>query len=442
MNRYINRNGYVVRKSSLSEAEVRRIRKDLTVSPLCQITGVPRVFFKIYRENDAKIYVPRFYGTEILGVPENVEEEVLDSPDVFPSFLGSLRPDQVEVAEIYVKQLKDHPGGILQLPCGFGKTVVAISILAQLGVKTVIVVHKTFLLNQWIERLETFLDHPRIGVIQQNKIEVEGKDIVIAMLQSVCQKDYAPDTFKGFGLAIYDECHHLGAEMFCRAFRKIVPRWCLGLSATPNRKDGLRKVFEWHLGRVIVQKDPASRASDMGVSVRILRFADDRLFEQPYSTRTRAALINHVCDSEKRNLLLLDTLRELLLNDPERRILVLSERRSQLLFLFQGMEDGIGGFYVGGMKQTELNESAKKQVVFGTFQMASEGMDIAALNTVILCSPKTDIEQSVGRILRTTAHAVHPLIVDIVDTNYENFMRQFSSRKKFYRAMGFVMEQI
>ena len=95
----------------------------------------------------------------------------------------------------------------------------------------------------------------RVGLIQQGVVDVDGKDIVIAMLQSLSMKSYATEVFAGFGMCCFDECHHLGAEVFSRALVKTSTRYMLGLSATPDRKDRLRRVFEWHLGTVVAAVD-------------------------------------------------------------------------------------------------------------------------------------------------------------------------------------------
>lgn len=442
-NKYINRNGYVVRKSSLTEADIASVKKDLTVFPFsgaAMVTGggVGASSFRVYRENSNKLYVPPFYGTERFGPCES--NSLLEDPsieeDVSVVFRGALKEEQMAIAKEYLDQLSGHPGGILQLPCGFGKTVLAIYILSVLRVKTIIVVHKEFLMNQWIERLRQFLVQPRIGILQQNKMEVEDRDVVIAMVQSVCLKDYPPEIFSGFGLAIYDECHHLGAEMFSKAFRRIVTRWTLGLSATPNRKDGLRRVFEWHLGRVIVQRE-ASRSSDLTVE-RIRFRSTTGVFPGVYSPQTRSAMITYICELGERNDRIVQRVLEICTADDRRKVLLLSERRNQLDCIHRALKTNgcDSGFYVGGMKQIRLDESAAKTVILGTFQMASEGMDIPALNTVILCSPKSDIEQSVGRILRKK-HAISPLVIDVIDEDYQNFMTQFYIRLRFYKKMNY-----
>ena len=146
-------------------------------------------------------------------------------------------------------------GGLLELYTGYGKTVCALKIIADLNVKTIIIVHKEFLLRQWVERIEQFLPDAKVGRLQGSTIDIKDKDIVIGMLQSLSMKDYEIELFKSFGLTIVDECHHIGAEVFSRALFKVVTKYTLGLSATMKRKDGLTKVIKMFLGKVVVKKE-------------------------------------------------------------------------------------------------------------------------------------------------------------------------------------------
>ena len=129
-----------------------------------------------------------------------------------------------------------------------GKTVIGINIITRLKKKTLIIVHKGFLLNQWVERIKEFCPESRIGYIQGQIIDINEKDIVIGMLQSLSMKEYPQDLFSSFGLLICDEVHHISSEVFGRAMQKIVTKYSLGLSGTMVRKDGLTHVFKLFLG--------------------------------------------------------------------------------------------------------------------------------------------------------------------------------------------------
>ena len=134
-------------------------------------------------------------------------------------------------------------GGILELPCGFGKTVCALKMISNIQKKTLIIVHKEFLMNQWIERIEEFLPTATIGKIQGKVFDIDGKDIVIGMLQTLYDKDFGSNAFSSFGLTIIDEVHRIGSEQFSKTLFKTLTPNMLGISATVERKDRLTKVL-------------------------------------------------------------------------------------------------------------------------------------------------------------------------------------------------------
>ena len=301
-------------------------------------------------------------------------------------------------------------------------------------------------MNQWKERIEQFMPKAKIGRIQSNIIDTENKDIVLGMLQSISMIDYPPDTFRNFGLVIYDECHHLGAEVFSRSLLKTSCPYTLGLSATPQRNDGLTKVFHWYLGPMIYQ---IKKREDKNVDVRMYHFHDDT---DAYSKEVTnfmgkpnsAQMINNITSYTPRIDLLFQLLLPLLREG--RKILVLSDRKNHLAEIKKKIETHAllhkddfpysVGYYLGGMKASELEKTEKDNVILGTFAMASEGFDCREpLDTIVLGSPKSNIEQAVGRILRQDEkdRKFVPLVIDIVD-EFASFSRQALKRAKFYKT--------
>ena len=457
--------GYTIAKSQLSDAEVATIRKDLLVEPFNPVqrklmearkhwdnnarNNNPQ--FKVYRENRAKFYLPPFYAIDKFGPPETNTLRDRGAPiDVL--FHGTLRPQQQDVADVSVQHLNTHGGGILQLRCGFGKTIIALHLFARLKVKVLVLVHKEFLMNQWKERIAQFLPDATVGTLQAKTVDVDGRDIVIGMLQSIAVGKYPDTIYEDFGLCCFDECHHLGAEVFSKSLDITRTRYMLGLSATPDRKDRLRKVFDWHLGEVIYKVE--ARVTQH-VYVEVLAFEDESVNKRSsdgvivmqhdgrpilYDEKPafRAKLLSYLVESASRMRVLVARVLEYAA-DSNRRILVLSERRKHLEAIGKalGAHDIEHGYYWGGAKQADLDDAATKQVVLGTYHMASEGMDIPVLNTVFLASPKSDVKQSVGRILRKTDHLVLPTIVDLVDMTFPCLARQLNTRKRFYKQCGF-----
>jgi superfamily II DNA or RNA helicase len=441
----LSRRGYTIRKEKYSPRVIHKIRKDLMVKPKTLTQFNQHVSpFPIFLESIHKLYIPKYYGLKELGEPQEINIDSGD--DISLEFKGSLRSEQQPIAEKFIEAAHDTGGGLISLRCGGGKTVLAIYCACVLKKKTLVVVHKEFLLNQWKERISQFAPDAEIGIIKQNKVNITGKDIVLAMLQSISIKDYPDDTFSSFGFTIIDECHHIGAEVFSRALPKITTKYMLGLSATPKRKDGLSKVFEWYLGDMVyITKE---KEKDV-VNVELIEYYNDDLKyckdEIMYNgNRCTSRMITNICLFEPRTKIIIDKITDLVSDN--RKVLVLSDRREHLTNIKNEIDKNdvcSTGFYLGGCKQDELKESEEKDLILGTFSMASEGMDIPALDTIILASPKTDVEQAVGRILRKKKQdrIKTPLIIDIVD-KFATFVNQSKKRKTFYKKKGYHMETI
>ena len=202
---YFGNKGYTIYKENLEIKEQDLIRKELTVSPYVpKNSPQPAVSFPVYRESQKKLYLPRFYGYKNYGEPEEIR--VSQGKKINLKFSGSLRPKQVPIVEKYMEHIKTKGGGLLALHTGFGKTCLGLNIISRINLKTLIIVHKEFLLRQWIERIEQFLPDARVGRIQAKVIDVEDKDIVICMLQSLSMKKYPQELFNEYGLTIVDEC--------------------------------------------------------------------------------------------------------------------------------------------------------------------------------------------------------------------------------------------
>jgi superfamily II DNA or RNA helicase len=264
------------------------------------------------------------------------------------------------------------------------------------------------------------------------------------MIQTICLRDYAVDAFSGYGFTIFDECHHLGAQHFSGVLRKIQTPHMLGLSATPKRDDGLTKVFEYYLGKPVYEEKV--REPDSTVQVRALWYQneDPAYAIPPVDWRgelVTARLMTQVVSCEPRTALIIQQVLDLA-KEPKRKILVLSERRGHLEAIEAGLKGLVKGYYVGGMKQVDLDKNAELcQVLLATYAMASEAMNIKALNAMIMASPRKKVEQSTGRILRVrpSERVVVPLIVDIVDV-HPMYRGQWKKRLTYYRACAYSLK--
>ena len=324
-------------------------------------------------------------------------------------------------------------------------TVLSLNIISRIKKKTLIIVHKEFLLNQWVERIGQFLPTARVGRIQGQIIDIEDKDIVLGMLQSLSMKDYPETLFQSFGLTIIDEVHHISSEVFSRALFKLVTKYMLGLSATMERKDGTTKVFKMFLGNVVYKGD---REEEHAVVVRGIEYkANDEEFNEvkldyrgnvAYST-----MISKLCTYNHRTEFILKIVKDMFEENENQQIMILAHNKNILKYLHDAIKsrnimNSSVGYYVGGMKEEALKETEGKKVVIATYSMAAEALDIKSLTTLIMATPKTDIEQAVGRILRQK-HGT-PIVVDIIDY-HQPFKNQWTKRKAFYKKHNYKIIQ-
>jgi superfamily II DNA or RNA helicase len=636
---YLGKKGYTIPKSILLEQDYEFLKKELYMKPMVmgkeQLDGA----FAVYRENDAKMYLPRFYGISRYGLPPRSEIQTGEDCDI--EFVGELRDYQQKIVKTYVdhvsrpicagsddgkeaafgfdksaafgketafgKSAAFGGGGILEVPCGRGKclgkdtpvlmydgtirlvqdimvgdllmgddstprtvltlargretmyrinemnnnmntgntsathytvnqshilslktptdkiidisvldylsqkenlfgyripntkwplkysitiqklgmddyygfeidgnrrfvlgdftvthnTVMGLKIITELAAssgcnakKTIILVHKEFLMNQWIERIADFLPSARVGKIQANKLEIEGNDIVIGMIKTLFTRDFPTGTFDSFGLTIIDEVHHIGSEMFSRCLLKIVTPYILGISATVERKDKLTKVLYMYIGPKIYSEE---RSAEDAVTVHGIYYKtaqmDDEFNETEYDFKGQpkySTMITKLCNYGPRSDFIVrvlgDTLAAYCSGDQSSglngQVMILSHNRSLLTYLYNAIthrELASVGFYVGGMKERDLKETEEKQVVLATYSMAAEALDIKTLSILIMATPKKDIEQSVGRILRVKHK--NPIVIDIVDP-HSLFQNQWATRKRFYKKCNYNIVSI
>jgi superfamily II DNA or RNA helicase len=540
LNSYLGQKGYTILKKELTIEQQKQIRNDLTIKPYVGCIGGGNnsnpVTYPAYRESDKKFYVPHHYGVEIFGPPKKCT--LSEGDDISLEFTGSLRDYQEPVVNKYLERVSNGTGGgggLLELPCGFGKTSISLYILSQLKKKTFVIVHKEFLLNQWVERIQQFLPKARVGRIQGQIIDIENKDIVIGMLQSLSMKEYPASVFDSFGFTIIDEVHHISSQTFSNALFKIVTKYMLGLSATMNRKDGTTRVFKMFLGDVIFKGD---RDEKFDAEVRAINYKvnDDEFNDTILDYRgnpQNSSMISKLCEYNRRTEFIIKTVCDFIKLDnvddktianhklqmdsqvpncglcnknnnylvrntccdcvkycltcienidlssqsqrpsnekktkkirskcpncnkilkyeqnyienpyvkpiQQNHTIIMAHNLNILHYMYKKFvckNLASVGYYIGGMSEADLKHSEKKQVIFASFSMCSEGLDIPTLNSQFLITPKSDIVQIVGRIMRAKHKFSHPIIYDFIDT-HDIFQRQWFKRKSYYKSQNY-----
>jgi superfamily II DNA or RNA helicase len=438
--------GYQILKKDVPN--LHHVKGVLNVKPYIPAVFVqPRFVTKypVFTETEDHLYVPKHYGISEFGPITESTRDVPKTDPCYWEFNGTIRETQKDVVDSYL--CPEPRDGIISLQTGGGKTVCALYIASQIQMPTIVLVHNTFLRDQWIDRIKSFLPKARIGTIQGEVVDVENRDIVVAMLQSVCMKEYPPNTFKTFGLVIVDECHHIASEAFSQSLSKLTSKHMLGLSATPERKDKLMYVINWFLGPMLYRSNTADKV-DEKVRVEVYDFdpRDDDYNAIIYNNQGvmfTTLMINKVAEYKPRNDLIVNLLEDLAQED--RQILVLTDRVEHTKTLFEGLPDKVKeqacilSQKVKATERTKFCES--KKILIATYAMCKEGFDVSTLNTLVMATSRPDVDQIVGRIMRTekTKRTVHPLIIDIVDPA---FRRQFGERMRLYRERNYDVQKM
>jgi len=481
------------------------------------------------------------YGSGLEEIPVLCKRKVSTRRrQIKDALVYRLKVEKLEIDDYYGFEINGNKRFVLGDFTVTHNTSISLNLISCIKKKTLVIVHKEFLMNQWIERIKQFIPTAKIGKIQGKIIDVEGKDIVICMLQSLVNKEYPSTLFDSFGLTIIDEVHHISSETFSNALFKVVTKYMLGLSATMNRKDGTTKVFKMFLGEVVHKVE---RKDENNVQVRAITFkTNDEEFNEIVldwkGNPQISTMISKLCSYNNRTEFIIKILtdfievdniekniienhkKEMNLKNPECQIcfenknylikntccdtikyclpcmqeiesiaeipvfigldkdgkelykknipkcpncrkrfkyeqnyienpyvkpleqlqtLILSHNLNVLHYIYNKIvcKNIVSvGYYVGGMKECELKKSEKKQVVLASFSMASEALDIPSLNAEFLITPKTDIVQSVGRILRAKHAFSSPIIYDIKD-NHNVFQKQWLKRKTYYKKQNY-----
>ena len=498
INKILTHKGYAIRKSFLNEKQIELINKHCIVEPSIDDRFGKKDEnrkFKIYLESQERYYLPREWALTHFGQPdENLLSEGFDLTDESVKFSGKPYDYQTNIIDSYINAPRN---GLICVPCGKGKTFMALKIASSIKKRFLIVVDKEFLMNQWKNEIKNLMPNITIGILQgdtcqvgtevidasdpslnelkeilkQNKLKIRGTkaelierlneakieykkphtiityDCTICMIQTLCLRDFGPNFFRNYGFTIFDECHHLGAQYFSKTLQKIQTKRMLGLSATPKRDDGLTKVFEMFLGKPIYWEKV--RDPDPTVQVKGVRITcqDPDYLKVPYDYKHDiiiARLITYIVECKERNEEIARWIHEICA-DKNRKLLILSARIEHLRVLDSMVNSEITrSYYIGGMKEEERETGAtNSQLLLASYSMASEAMNIKALNAVILASPRSNVEQSTGRILRVriSERVVEPLIIDIIDP-HQPTLSQWKRRLAYYNKCKYNIQNV
>jgi superfamily II DNA or RNA helicase len=361
-------------------------------------------------------------------------------------FHGKLTPVQRKAADA----LLGHDIGVFVAPPGVGKTVVGTYLVAMRACSTLILVHRRPLLDQWLAQLSLFLEiEPKeIGQIGAGKKTRNGR-LDVAMIQSLVRRDRVEDAVANYGQVIVDECHHLPAASFERVLAEAKAHYIVGLTATPQRRDGHHPITEMQLGPVRFAVDPKSRAGQRPFAhklvVRETGFKTSG--EKTPSIQEHYAAL--AADEKRNNLIVDDVIQSL---EQGRSPILLTERKDHLEYFAARLEKFARHVVVlrGGVGAKERREvkarlaaipDAEERLVLATGRYIGEGFDDARLDTLFLALPvswKGTLIQYTGRLHRLHPAKTEVRIFDYVDSNVPMLLRMFEKRLRGYRGIGYA----
>ncbi len=396
--------------------------------------------------DEVKLYDLSPYGE--IGVPRGlvkVAPPVDNRSDGFPAAMMPTVPprneEQARVIAESVGYLKANVSHVLRATTGFGKTFVGITIAAALGRTTLIIVTKEDLMgeDQWRGAIKKFTNctDSDIGLVQGDKFDYIGKRFVLAMVHTLVQRPEWPEDFLNyFGFVIFDEVHRMGAETFSRACAMFPARKRLGLSATPERVDGKDFIVEAHIGPVMVESDLVAMKPKV-----LMQYTAFKMPKLPYpiSPGKMMPVYKQMVYDIPRNTMIINFVKAAW--GKGRKIIVFSDLKDHLTelesrLLVNGFTGKDIGWYVGGMSEKQRAETKKKYIILATYAMTSEATDIPTLDTAVFATPRANVQQAIGRILRIHPDKKEPVLLDLVDRSPDMLEAFGKKRAKTYATLG------
>lgn len=398
-----------------------------------------------FKESSSGLEVPRGFIRQLIGMAKRTGELYqLDDrrrslPEVDFTFSGQLRPFQ----ETAARAMLSRDFGTLAAPTGSGKTVMALTMIAQRRQPALVITHTKELMNQWVNRIGQFLRIPsdEVGRIGDGERTV-GKRVTVALVQTLFK--CADEVFPYISYLIVDECHRTPSRTFTEVVTAFDCKYMTGLSATPWRRDHLSKLIFWHVGDVIheVPKEELIATGDVLRAEVITRGTDFRPFSDPTTEYSR--MLSELTEDQSRN--------ELIAQDVAKEVengggicLVFTDRKShcdilRVLLARHGVESHLltGDVKNGERRQVveDLN-AGRIKVLVATGQLIGEGFDCKELSTLFLATPiRFDgrLLQYLGRVLRPAPGKKTAKVYDYVDSKVGVLKASAAARRRVYHA--------
>ena len=418
------------------------------------VYGKPRIISCV-EESERYLGIPRgcldAIG-EILhnsGVQFRIDDKRFQGESIDTEFLGELR----EYQQTAFRTMQEHEIGVLSAPTAFGKTIIALKMIAYRKVNTLILVHRNQIADHWRQKLVTFLSisEQEIGTWVGGKKKLTGI-IDIGSFQSLVRRGEVQVLVENYGQIIIDECHHIPAFSFEQVMKKVKSRFVLGLTATPVRRDGHHPIIYMQCGPIrfksTEKKEASHRPFEHVVLPRITAFRLDKS-ENPKIHE----IYNQLLNDNTRNGLIVQDVKSAFAQGHS--VLVLSERKAHLTYLYERLSQEIGRiFYLHGTlkkKQTQEVMQAIQNipkdtalVLLATGRFIGEGFDEPRLDTLFLTLPiswRGTLQQYAGRLHRNYDNKKKVTIYDYVDSEVGVLNRMYEKRLRGYKSIGYRISE-
>lgn len=425
----------------------------------------------IYLGSDEGKYIvlPRGLREDILkkfdnaGIRYKIEDKRTQGRELNISFKGELRESQIPAAETML----ENETGILHAATAFGKTVVCCDMIARRGISTLILVDRADLMNQWIKRLDEFLDideelpeyQTKTGRTRKRKSligNLQGAHdtltgiVDVAMIRSLKKKDGFHPMLKEYAQVYFDECHHAASESAIEVLQEINAKYVYGVTATPKRGDGKEKINEFLLGPIRYRFTAKDRAEEQNIDHLVYpRFTrtvkPHHLSKTPYGNDAYELIRNNDVRDEQIIRDVADCVQAgrtpVVLTKYVDHANKLSERlkkyADRLILL-----TGANGTKVRRAQVKELNEvdDSDSLILVGTGSLLGEGFDFPRLDTLFMATPVSGenvVEQYVGRLNRDYDGKENVIVYDYVDSHIPKFDKMYAARLKAYKKIGY-----
>ncbi len=489
VNGIINNYGFCIKKQKYDTLILNHIKNFLILKPIDNFMIVDKkdLSVQMYYEDDKYLVISKFVTNHIIkqefelnnikyiNIKFKIDKfnyknekrnfEMNESAKkTIREYQQTIINDTMNIFDAKNKNKSKCTGGIWKISCGGGKTYMAIYLACLLGLKTLIVVPKNFLIGQWTKEI-TSMTNATVGMIKRDKVIVENKDFVIASMKSLSKKNYDPKTYEGFGLVIYDEVHNFTSKLNSNSLLRTNYEYTLGLSATPENIRGLDNVLHYSIGNIISEYQ---RQLDFRVIVKKINFRSDnpdfyvkkRKLWNPKSKKKEEIsdvpiMINDLMNNDARNNLIVNIISYV--KSLNRNIFVFSSRIEHLTILKDKIDKKLKEdkeehiyntyFYTGPTKECDREKAAKDgNILCCSSHLTQEGLNIKGITTLIYALPfnNTDRynEQSSGRIIRNDKLENLldvPMIIDFCDL-LSNFSKWSDTREQMYSDKNYYQQ--